>query len=86
MKQTTLLIMFEYNDADGNFHYNDVGAKTKNTFNYRCLEDEIDSDIASEFYHKMLKKYCALNNQRKNSKYPSFKVIRQEWEIFKALI
>jgi len=76
-----ILVRIEYNEIEGDFHYEQNPKSERNDNDYNTISESVDSDLAYEFGEMITEKYPALN-ERKKEKYPSFTQMKIEFQNF----
>lgn len=78
-------MFFEYNEAKGWFRTDELVARM-DTYGFVTLCDNITDEIASKFIDGMKWKYPNLEKSNEKLKYPTVKVIMEEFELFSIYV
>lgn len=71
-------VRLEYNQKDGNFHFNDITGEVG--VGYRLISPNVNVDVAIEFTHHLSNKFEAFNTDKRP--YPNFNTILIEFNKF----
>jgi hypothetical protein len=73
-------VRIEYNQKDGNFHFEDINKETKIAIGYKPICHNVNVDKAIEFIHHISIKFEAFNKETKP--YPNVMTILSEFNHF----
>ncbi|GAB2549799.1 hypothetical protein [Spirosoma aerophilum] len=76
-----ILVRIEYNELDGDIHYEHDLESEQGDNGYNTIADRVDSDLAFEFGEVIDERYPNLGDEEE-SEYPSFEQVKADYQKF----